>query len=174
MEESGGLRRGEQRMHARRSGGLAENRDVARVPAECADIASHPIEGGDLIVKSIVSRAAFGLSRQRRQREITKSAKAIVDRNEHDAAPGKLGPVIARHVAGAATQPAAVDPDHHRPVGLGWRPGGPDIEVEAVFAHLERLAVSPAAWLALHACGGELCRFKHARPGLGSAGQLPP
>ena len=63
----------------------------------------------------------------------------VVDRDDDDVAVRhELGAVVPRRVARAEDERAAVDPEHHRPLGVVAR-RCPHVEVEAVFADLRLL-----------------------------------
>lgn len=49
LEEAGGCGRGKVRAHTAATGRLAQDRDVARVPAEGADVALYPAQRGLLV-----------------------------------------------------------------------------------------------------------------------------
>ena len=53
-EEARGGRRAEQRRHAEPSGGLTEDRDVARIAAEGRDVVAHPPQRGQLVLDAPV------------------------------------------------------------------------------------------------------------------------
>src|SRR5262245_20673615 len=77
----------------------------------------------------------LGFGAEQGMRQITKGTETIVDRHQHHTPLRPRGPVVRRLGAVTAGQPAAMNPDHHGTM-IGWLRGGPDVEIEAIFAHL--------------------------------------
>ena len=65
-------------------------------------------------------------------REETERAEPVVDRNQDDAALGEVDAVVHALVAPAERQPATVNPDHDRLIGVRTRGRRPDVEEEAI------------------------------------------
>ena len=111
----------------------SEHRHIARVTAKGGDVPLHPLQRRDLIQVGIV---AFGfvrtLAAQCRDREETTTAQAIVDADEHDALLGQLRAGRECRRPGAAREPAAMDPHHHRQTRRARAGGAPDVQEEAV------------------------------------------
>jgi hypothetical protein len=75
----------------------------------------------------------LGFGRELRMGEKAQRVEPMVERDDEDAARGKMRTIIARLGAGADDKPAAVNPDHRRqprPIVRGGR--RPDIEIKAI------------------------------------------
>jgi len=80
-------------------------------------------------------------ARQRGVREEAEFAEPVVQRNDHNAALGKIGTVIELDSGAAGHERAAIDPHHHRQL-RGWHGvGRPHVQRKAVFALLQILGV---------------------------------
>ena len=133
---------GRHRHHGRdlsAAAGLAEDRHVARVAAELADIVAHPFERRDEI-----EHAGVGSVRKLRQQlaEIKEAERIqpMVNRHhDHVAAPRQ--PRAVEHAAGAGEggEIAAVEPDHHRALAAVAQAGRPDVQSETVLADGRRI-----------------------------------
>src|SRR5262249_35981134 len=115
LEKSFRERRNRQRADRDRSRRLTEHCDARGITAEGRDIAMDPIESGDLIEQAIITGGLMsGLCRECWMREEAEHAKTVVERDDDDAARGQLVAPIKRRRRGAAFEPAAIDPNHHR------------------------------------------------------------
>ncbi len=164
MDQPLGKRRDHQRAHRKRPGRLAEDRDLARVAAKGRDVVVHPLQRGHLIEQAVVARrVAARFLRQLRVREKPEHAEAVVGRDHDDALAREPFAVLPRLGGRAGLKPAAMNPEHHGQflARLGRR--RPDVEVEAVLAHLvaEDHVVEDAA---LRAPRAERDRLLHVRP----------
>ena len=120
---------------------LAERQYPARIAAEAFDVLAHPAQRGDDVHHP--NRAGM---RERRplvgQVQVAERAQPVVDRHHHAVAePRQLLAVVARRVARAAVEAAAVDVDQHRPLRRTVDGRGPDVQHQAVLAHAARLDV---------------------------------
>ena len=145
MEELAAAGRRHLVAHVRRPGGLAEDRDLARVAAERGDVGLDPAQGRLLVEQPLVAREGMArvLASERGVTEEPEHVQPVVDRDHHDVA--LLGQHVAvvdaaprdareRHDVGGGSGHvrAAVEPHHHRP-RLRWRRvGRPDVQVEAI------------------------------------------
>src|SRR5215204_3252827 len=87
--------------------------------------------------------------RQLGVREEPERAEPVVEGDDDRALRGEILAVVPLQAAGAAGEPAAVDPQHHRtPIALTIG-AGPDVEREAVLA---------GRWLPRRLCG--CCRLR--------------
>ncbi len=129
-EKAARPRHAEQRGHAHRARGLAEDRHVGRVTAEGGDVVPDPFQRRDL-----VEQAAVGW-RVRQQREPV-DAEPVVDGDQHDAIPREGMAVVHRHGGVAIAEGAAMDPDHDR--GSPGQVARPDVQGEPVVARNARL-----------------------------------
>ena len=72
------------------AGGLAEDGDVVRIAAEFRDVVPYPLEGLDLIAKTLVAGDAVRVLRaQFRVGEESEAAQPVVERDHHRAAFGE-------------------------------------------------------------------------------------
>src|SRR6185436_10960009 len=136
MEQTATQRARLQDRHARRSRGLAHDRDVARITAEARDIALDPLQRRDLIEESVVAgRVLRRFGSQLGMREKAERADAIRQRDVDDALLRELFAVVVGHRSGADRETAPVDPDHDRHslrAGSAW--WRPDVQIEAILA----------------------------------------
>ena len=168
IEPAAFLRAGQHRLE-RRAGGLADEGHAPRIPAERRDVRLHPLERGGQVHDTVVAgRVAPGLLRQLRMRVEPERPEAVVVGDEDDALLRERFAVIAWQRAGPAGERAAIAPDHHGQLRRGGRGGGPDVDVEAIFAcrRRRRCAFAPAstAATALHAARAEGLGLAHAVP----------
>lgn len=135
VEQARRQRRGEQRGHAARAGGFAEDGDIARVAAEGRGIVAHPAQGGDLVVQAQI-RHEFVT--ERGQVEEAQRTQPVVDSDhDHIAGLGQPFAVVDGLGCGAQAERAAVQPHHDRAEFVARIGGGPDIEPQAVLAHAQ-------------------------------------
>jgi hypothetical protein len=81
-----GARAAQERGHAHRAGGLAEDRDVAGIAAEGRDLVAHPLERGDLVEQALVAGGGELGSEARGQVQEPERAQPVVDGDHHDVA----------------------------------------------------------------------------------------
>ena len=96
--------------------------------------------------------------------EKAEDALAIVGCNGDDALASHSVAGIARFAAAASYQSAAVEVDKNRQMLVHVLCRCPDIEIQAVFAHLLRAEVHVAEYALLHRVGSELLCLSHALP----------
>ena len=119
VEEAAGERRGHHVQHGFATGRLAEDRDVARVATEGLDVRLHPFEGGDLVEGAVVAGdAQVRLDGEFRVGEVAHEPEPVVDQDRDHAFLGQCRGCIERLAACAVLMVPAVDPDHHRQLGL--------------------------------------------------------
>ena len=174
MEQSTRQRCRHQLLHRHATGAFAEDGDIAAVAAEGADIPLHPFQRGDHVEHAVVGDgSASGFFGQQRMRERTETPKAIVERDNDDAALRELRAVIEFGAARAIHEPATMYPHHHGP---------PGVVREVLREHVEREAVLAGGKLAdaivgighlLHADVAILRGVAHAIPLCGRDGRLP-
>ena len=96
------------------AGGLAVDRDVARVAAKRRDVVAHPFERSDLVEQSVVAGApANGFLAQFGMRQETEQPESIVWRDDDHAALCEPFAVRARFRTGTSGEAAAVEYDEH-------------------------------------------------------------
>src|SRR5215831_2862896 len=99
-------------------------------------------------------------------------AESVVQRHDHGALPRERAAVVPLLAAEAGEEPAAVNPDHHRPAAFsGLRP---DVQVEAVLGFPRDVRRDVAVRLVLHAVVAELTRLPNALPRRGGTWRTPP
>src|ERR1700735_2823974 len=124
------------------AGRLAENRNVARVTAELTDISLHPLHR-ELLIHQAVIPCVMTFRVERGLREESQVAEAVLDRDDDTALVDERSRVIVR--AGAAGQPATVNPEHHGRratamlVAVFLEVGHVDVQEQTVFAALATL-----------------------------------
>ena len=122
------------------AGGLAEQGDVGRIPAETRDVGLDPTQGGELILQAVIARRTFLI--ERRMSEEAEHPEPIVEADDDDALAGERRTVELPAGAGTELEAAAVDPDHHRLLPSRGRGSSPDVESEAILAmRRARLAI---------------------------------
>jgi hypothetical protein len=109
------------------------------VAPEGGNVLTRPAQGGHHIEQAEVSqrRSLRGLGGERGMGKQSGRPEAVVDRDDHDATPGKLAAIVARLCAGALDEGAAMNPKQHGQFRI--RPGirgRPDVQEEAVLALL--------------------------------------
>ena len=108
------MRRRQQAVHGDAARGEPEDGDVVRIAAEGGDVPLHPLQGRDLVHVGVVALGLVGaLAAQRGEREEAEASQAVVEGDEDDALLGERRSRRARQRAGAAHEPAPVDPHHH-------------------------------------------------------------
>ncbi len=174
MEQPFRFRRGHQRQHAARPGGFAKQRNVGGVAAEGVNILLDPLQGGDLVEQREVIQTLARLFLQCRMGEKAKMAQSVVDRHHHHVAAGQRQAIVRRQAAGADGKPAAVQPNHHRQ-RLRCAGGGPDVEIETVFAEAAGIPAAKFAAVVnvLPAGGGKGVGLTHAMPAGGRLRRAP-
>ena len=106
---------GEQCRHGDAAGGLAEDRDVARVAAEALDVVVDPLQRGDLVQLADVGGRTPGIAAVPAEIEVPERSDAVVDRHHDDvAAFGQRAAVVRGLRSRSVAEPAAVDPEQHR------------------------------------------------------------
>ena len=169
MEESLRRRHRHRRRHLAAAPGLAEDRDVSRIAAERRDVLLDPAERGDDVEHADVAGVGPLLAAAEiRQVEEPEQVQPVVDRHDDDVFLAReIGAVVEQPVAGAAAEPAAVEPHHHRPIARAeaWRE---DVDAQTVFAHflaaIERPDFGDGAAAVVRRALGDLHRIAHARP----------
>ena len=102
-------------------------------PPEPVDILLHPAERGDEVEHSGIPRMLPGRAADIAEIEEPEDVEAVVDADHDDiAAPRQIGSIIDPPVGGMEGEPAAMKPDHHRPLRPITEAGGPQIECQAV------------------------------------------
>ena len=182
MEEAARARGQHQSVHVERSGRLAGDRHVGRIPSELLDVRGDPLERADLVEETEVAGRLDRVVRfgpQRRMREEAERTESIGDADDDDPLASREQRAVehARRRVAPRVAPA-VDPDEDGPAlrpgrdGLGVDAGRPDVEVEAVFVageagvRLGRHAPDPRADLRTGPTRGQ--RIEGLGPGLGS------
>jgi len=99
-------------------------------------------------------------------------AKPVVERHDDRAFPRQWAAVVPLLAAEPGEEPAAVNPDHHRPPTLGRL--RPDVQVEAVLGFSRHVRRDVAVRLVLHAVVAEPVRRPDARPQRRRARRTPP
>ena len=136
--------------HAHAAGGFPEDGDVAGIAAERRDVVPNPLQGHDLILQPLVARRALGrLGGERRMRKEAEQPKPVVDGNQHHALARQRLAIVERRTAAAGNEGAAVDPHHHRRLGIHRAARRPDVQVQAVLADRNR-PLRVEALLGLH------------------------
>ena len=140
----GGDRRGGGDADLAAAAGLAVDRDVAAVAAEAGDVGRGP--SGARRRRRGTRRWRSRRSRRRggRRGGVAEDVEAVVDRDDDDVtSAGDVGAVVEQHRSGAGLEAAAVEPHHHRPLGVVAR-RRPDVEAEAVLADRRAVALRTA------------------------------
>ena len=103
-------------------------------PPKAAMLRFTHLERSDEIEHAVIAGGAmFQFGGEFRMGEKTQRIEAMVERNDEDAARGKMRAIIARLGAGADDKPAAVNPDHRRQPRAIVRGGRrPDVEIKAI------------------------------------------
>src|SRR5262245_88329 len=181
MEQSLGHRRTHQSANHCRAGRRAEDRHVVRVAAEGGDVRLHPLQYGDAVGKRLVAgRVPTRFRGQLWVREKPERTETVVETHEDDALLRERLAVVVRAGTAAFAVGAAEDPHHDRLSRTWIVRRRPDVEIEAVLAHLRRVrqidgdVVRHTLRLRrLHAYVAELVRFANALP-LGDGLRLLP
>ena len=144
---------------------LAYDCDAVGVAAKGCDVVLYPFDGSHLVEEAIVARAFIGcLLRELRMCEEAKDALAVVGCHGDNALACHSVARIARLAATASHQSATVEVDKHRQVLVHLLCRSPDVEIQAVFAHLLRAEVHVAEDILLHRIGSEFLCLPHALP----------
>ena len=131
-KEAGRLADGDQRRDAEGAGGLAENRDLAGIPAKGADVVLHPAQRSQLVEQPEVGGAIP-------KPEEALRPQPVIDGHADDAVAGKAAAVVDRDRARAPQKRSAGDPHDYRKV-MRAGVGRPDVEIQAVLATDSRVA----------------------------------
>ena len=170
LVEPSARRAGEVDKGALRPCRLPEYCHPGRVAPECTDVALDPGKSSLLVEDPVVARSVVrGLGVELGMGKEPESAEPVVRRNDDDAFLCKSGPVIHRHGEGHFFESPAIEEDHDRQFFVGNPGRGPDIEVQAVLAHVQR---SRRSWLGT-GCSILFC-FLYAVPGQYRCGRSPP
>jgi hypothetical protein len=110
--------------------GLAEDRDLVRVAAEAGDVVADPLQHGHQVEQADVCRMLVVLAPQLGEVQVAEGVEAVVVRDDDRVvATGQVFAVVREEiVARAGEEPAAVHPDHHRPVRGAVDLRGPDVD----------------------------------------------
>src|SRR5215831_5980276 len=92
--------------HRNAAGRFTENRDAARVSAECSDIAFDPLQPGDLVQQAVVPRMTSLFGGELWMREKAERSNAISDADDHDTFLREIRAVIERHRSGTNREAA--------------------------------------------------------------------
>ena len=127
-------RHGHQGGHLPAAAGLAEDRHVRGIAAEARDVVPHPLERGDDVEQTHVSRCRVLLAADGREVEEADRADAVVEADDDDIVACEVLSVVDVHlVAGAGGEAAAVQPDHDGALAT-VEAGSPDVQAQTVFA----------------------------------------
>ena len=129
-------RRGlQQRGHLRSAAALAENGHIFRIPAKGGDILPDPLQRRNDVISAGVSGIFVFLPKIGKV-EIAEDIQPVIDGNDHCIAEAAHGRPVIGHLfdGGAGKEAASVEPDKHRSL-FPVAPGGPDVQIEAVFIH---------------------------------------
>ncbi len=141
------------------TGGLATDGDAGGVAAEGGDVLLDPVKGLDEIAEGVVGGVGEVGAEKRAEVHEAEDAEAVGDGDEDDAFVGEGGAVEDGREGLPAGVAAAVNPDEDGMRAGGG--GGPEVEVEAVFALWD------VGGAGLHGGGGEAGGVADAGPGLG-------
>ena len=133
LEQAVGRRGLHERGDLPAAAGLAENGDVLRVAAELGNVVMHPLEGSHQVRVSGIAGVPVLLPIGG-EVQVAQNVQAVVHGDHHHVPKaGKVFPVIG-HVlnGGAVPEAAAVEPDHHRALGLRVQGLGPHVQILAV------------------------------------------
>ena len=137
-DQSSGVRRGQQILHAACSGRLSRDRDFVRISAKCADVAVHPADRRELVLQTEVALSSLRiLFPQPRMREKSHHSQPIRDSHNNHSFSGHMFPVKLHLIGIAALISAAMDIEQNRQVFLPGPRRRKDIQIQAVLAHLE-------------------------------------
>ena len=118
---------------------LPEYGHPGRVTAELSDITLDPLHSSNLIEKPVISRAVMrGLVIELGMGEESESAKPVISRDYDDTFFSKSGSVIQWFRPGSLSECSAMDEEHDRQFIVSTLCRCPDVEVQAVFAHICR------------------------------------
>ena len=96
------------------AGRMAEDRDIIRIAAKCADIFLHPFERRDLVHESVVHQQFTGLqTRHGRMCKAAEKSHPVIDRHQHNTFPGENAAVVNRVRTRTKLHVAAMDIEHH-------------------------------------------------------------
>src|SRR5947209_17559175 len=112
----------------------------------------------------------FGMGKE------TEDAQPVIDGDYDNAFTRQRLSIIRTRAGMTAGEASAVNPHHHRQLGFGRFGGGPDVQVQAIFAERRQLAAikDSSRWIrCLPACLGELLCFSHTFPWRGRLWFLP-
>ena len=125
---------------------LAEDHDVVRIAAKCADVAMHPLEAVADVEHALVAGGGILLATQIAQEKKAHQAQAMIGGDDHHI-PGarQVAAILVIGTSRSRGEPATMAIKHDRPFApVGGR--GPDVEKEAVLSR-GRLVAALAAGL---------------------------
>jgi hypothetical protein len=119
---------------------LTEDHHVAGIAPELRDVVSDPMQGSNKIEETSVARTREIGSEYILEMAMSKDPEAVVDTDENDiASPGETRAVVKQARAAASFETAPMQPHEDRSlVCIGA--GRPDVEAQAIFAHVRPLA----------------------------------
>ena len=140
------------------TGGLAEDGDPVRVPAEGRDAVAHPLQRGDLVEQAPVGRRALDLAE-------ALESHPVVEGHHDDAAVACEPPAVvlgqARHADLVA---AALDPHHDRQARTGLGVRRPHVDRQPVVIRRRRRRRVHAEVAGLRRWGPERGGLAHPAP----------
>ena len=120
----------------RTASGLSEHHDAGRIAAEHGNILANPLQRTDEIELAEIPGIAEPLA-HRLQPAIAEHVQPMVDGDNHRIAlSGKVRALRQRIGNRAPVVSSAMEIDHHRTPGAAIGVRGPDVEEEAILAHL--------------------------------------
>jgi hypothetical protein len=126
------------RQHRRADGPgrLPEHSHIVWIATETTDLVPHPLQGRNLVEDALVAGAVELVTTDPLAAQEAKQAKPVIERNHHHITPRGQPRAVEEWARTVAEQKSpAVQPDQHWPSRVVCR-RGPDVEIEAVFAHL--------------------------------------
>ena len=96
-EEPFGQGRYEQRLDRHGAGGLPGDCHFGRIAAKRLDVVAHPLQGRDLILYPVITRAATLFFRQIGMRHESEAADAVVEIDDDDPFLRQVDAVVDRH-----------------------------------------------------------------------------
>ena len=177
VEQPARQRRGLEHTDRPRSSGLAEDRHVPWVAAECRDVVVHPLERGDVVEDAVVARRPVcRLGGQRRVGEEPERAQPVVGCDHDHALARHRGAIENLRATDPGAVPATMEPDHDRqPLARSER-WGPDVQRQTVLAsgQLATRVRGVVGIACLPAGGSELGGHARAVPRLDRVRWAPP
>jgi hypothetical protein len=125
-----------QRCDLRTASRLAEHHHAFRIAAELRGVIAHPGERLYEIENADVPRRFVPGATESAEIEMTEGVQSMIDGDHHDiAAMAQARAVVDRTGARSGTELAAVEVDHHGPIGSVAQAWRPYVEDEAIFTH---------------------------------------